>query len=55
MLPGDALQLLRPNGDPLPVLWSMDASSGKLTVNVSSSDLADGKFGWAFEAEYLVN
>ncbi|KAJ7242414.1 glycoside hydrolase family 29 protein [Mycena rebaudengoi] len=41
LLPGDALRLLRPNGDPLPVLWSMDASSGQLTVNVSVSDLAD--------------
>ncbi|KAJ6626716.1 glycoside hydrolase family 29 protein [Mycena sp. CBHHK59/15] len=55
LLPGDSLFLLRPNSSRLRVPWTMNMSSGQLTVNVAASDVTDGKFAWAFEARYQVD
>ncbi|KAJ7142230.1 glycoside hydrolase family 29 protein [Mycena epipterygia] len=55
LLPGDTLVLLRPNGASVPTPWTMDARTGQLVVNVSASDVADGRFAWAFEAQYRMD
>jgi hypothetical protein len=52
LLSGDTLLLLKPNGISVSTPWTVDAETGQLVVNVSASDIADGRFAWAFEATY---
>ncbi|KAJ7639931.1 glycoside hydrolase family 29 protein [Mycena rosella] len=55
LLPGDALVLLKPDGGSVVVPWTMDERTGQFVVDVSSSDVAGGRFAWAFEADYRVD
>ncbi|KAJ6579955.1 glycoside hydrolase family 29 protein [Mycena vulgaris] len=54
LLPGDNLVLLRPNGTSVATPWTLDAGTGQLVVDVSAEDTANGRFAWAFEAQYRV-
>ncbi|KAJ7731632.1 glycoside hydrolase family 29 protein [Mycena metata] len=55
LLQGDTLRLLTQRGG-VTVPWAINATTGQLVVDVSGAedDLADGRFAWAFEAEYLI-
>ncbi|KAJ7467488.1 glycoside hydrolase family 29 protein [Mycena latifolia] len=55
LLPGDALFLLRPNDARVETPWTMDMFAGQLVVDVPASDVADGRFAWAFQAWYKVD
>ncbi|KAF9262562.1 glycoside hydrolase family 29 protein [Marasmius fiardii PR-910] len=55
LLPGDEIRFLSTTaGHSLP--WSMDASTGKVTVDVSASASAISKvqFGWAFQVKFKL-
>ncbi|KAJ8095980.1 hypothetical protein PM082_015201 [Marasmius tenuissimus] len=57
VLPGDEIRFLSPNvngSEPLP--WSVDTSTGRLTVDISGvMDQIDSvQFGWAFQVKYKV-
>jgi len=52
LLSGDQIRLLRPTGASVSLPWSVDSSTGRLTVNVSDSALAGGRFAWAFQVSY---
>ncbi|KAF7350653.1 Glycoside hydrolase family 29 protein [Mycena sanguinolenta] len=54
LLPGDTIRLLTPNGG-VEVPWAIDIEAGQLVVNVSDEALADGRFAWAFEAQYHLS
>ncbi|ESK90547.1 glycoside hydrolase family 29 protein [Moniliophthora roreri MCA 2997] len=53
LLPGDEIELLGPIGNNEKLPWSVD-SSGKLTVDVSNSDLDGIQFAWAFRVRYKL-
>ncbi|KAJ6493264.1 glycoside hydrolase family 29 protein [Mycena sanguinolenta] len=54
LLPGDTLRLLTPGGGGVKLPWAIDNETGQLVVNVSDVALADGRFAWAFEAQYRL-
>ncbi|KAL0569834.1 hypothetical protein V5O48_012122 [Marasmius crinis-equi] len=56
LLPGDEVRFLNPNtSEALP--WSVDDSTGQLTVNVSSasSQIDEMQFGWAFQVKFKLD
>jgi len=55
VLSGDEIRLLGPNpSQPLP--WSVDASTGRLTVDISQAmgQIDTVQFGWAFQVVYKL-
>ncbi|KAG7091417.1 hypothetical protein E1B28_010453 [Marasmius oreades] len=56
LLPGDEIRFLSTTpGNPLP--WTMDASTGKVTVDVtgSASAIRQVQFGWAFQVNFELD
>ncbi|KAJ7577830.1 glycoside hydrolase family 29 protein [Mycena floridula] len=54
ILPGDTITLLSSsNGSALP--WSVNHTTGQLTVSISAEAVAQGKFAWPFKVQYTFN
>ncbi|KAK7032171.1 hypothetical protein VNI00_013345 [Paramarasmius palmivorus] len=55
VLEGDEIVLLTPNGASESLLWSVDANSGALTIDLSSVNVGDVRFAWAFQVRYKLD
>jgi alpha-L-fucosidase len=56
ILEGDQIFYLSANGSSNSLSWTMDAETGRVTVDVNSaeSDIDQGQFAWAFEVRYRL-
>ncbi|RDB20778.1 Alpha-L-fucosidase [Hypsizygus marmoreus] len=54
ILQGDEIRLLDPDGKRHALKWSVDNESGQLIIDVSESELASGRYSWAFQVAYRI-